>query len=110
MPPAERSHEPALEDLDDARIAAAQQYVRGLRVFYAHAGVAAASLTVIVAVNLATNLAAGITGEWSAWWSGWVLLGWSPGLFVHGLVVRLQRPKFDTSSWEQRQIDKVLAR
>lgn len=109
MSPAERPHDD-IEDLDGARIAAAQQYVRGLRVFYAHAGVAAASLTIIVVVNLATNLAAGIAGEWSAWWSAWVLVGWGPGLFVHGLVVRLQRPTAETSSWEQRQIDKVLAR
>jgi len=97
-------------DKTDAHTAAARQYVEQLRVFYVHAGVAAASLTIIFAVNLATNLSAGLTSEWSAWWSSWAVIGWSSGLAVHGLVVRLNRPKARTSSWEQQQIDKVLAR
>jgi len=94
--------QPAIEDQDDPRLAA-QQWVRQLRAFYAHAGVAAASLTIIFAVNLATNLTAGLTGEWSAWWSVWAFLGWTPGLAVHGLVVGLQRPKPATSSWGQNR-------
>lgn len=107
--PTATSHQPTIEDQDDAHLAA-QQWVHQLRVFYAHAGGAAACLTIIFAVNLATNLAADLTSEWSAWWSGWALVGWTPGLAVHGLVVRLQRPKPATSSWEHQQIDRVLSR
>ena len=107
--PTAAPHQPSIEDHDDARLAA-QQWVQQLRVFYAHAGAAAACLTIIFFVNLATNLAAGIAGEWSAWWSGWALIGWSAGLAVHGLVVRLNRPNAAASSWEQQQIDKVLTR
>lgn len=107
--PTETPDRPTTEDQDDARLAA-KQWVHQLRVFYAHAGGAAACLTIIFAVNLATNIPAGLTSEWSAWWSGWALIGWTPGLAVHGLVVRLQRPKPAMSNWEQQQIDKVLTR
>jgi hypothetical protein len=94
---------------NDARLAA-EQWVHQLRVFYTHAGVAAASLTVIFAVNLFTNLAAGIAGEWSAWWSVWAFIGQGAGLAVHGLVVRLNRPNAAASSWGQQQIDKAFTR
>ncbi|MCP3853170.1 MAG: 2TM domain-containing protein [Actinomycetia bacterium] len=81
-----------------------------LRVFYVHASVAATGMVLIFIVNLATNVAAGITGEWWAWWSAWAFIGWSLALAVHGLVVRLDRPTQASSTWEQRQIEKVLAR
>ena len=97
--------DPAASELDAAR-----RYVEQLRAFYVHAGVFAASMVVIFAVNLLTNLSAGIAGEWTAWWSAWAFLGWGLGIAVHGLVVRLNRPTTSTSSWEQRQIDKVLSR
>jgi hypothetical protein len=111
MPGAERSPSEPIndEDQDDAHVAA-QQWVHQLRVFYTHAGVAAASLTIIFAVNLVTNLEAGLTSDWSTWWSLWALIGWTAGLAVHGLVVRLNRPKPAISSWEQQQIDRVLSR
>lgn len=107
--PNEPPNQPSIDDHDDARLAA-QKWVHQLRVFYTHAGVAAATLTVIFAVNLVTNLAAGIADEWPAWWSVWALIGQSAGLAVHGLVVRLNRPKPAISTWEERQIDKVLSR
>lgn len=107
--PAATPHQPSTAAQADARLAA-QQWVEQLRVFYPHAGVAAASLTLILAVNLATNLGAGIASEWSAWWSLWALVGWAPGLAVHGLVVRLNRPKPAVSNWEQQQIDRALSR
>lgn len=66
-------------------------------------------MAITFAVNLVTNLSAGIAGEWSAWWSVWAFIGWSAGIAVHGLVVRLQRPNRQATSWEQRQLDKVLA-
>ena len=92
----------------DEREEAAQRYVQQLRAFYVHAAVFAGSMAVILAVNLLVNLNAGIAGEWSAWWSLWALLGWSAGIAVHGLVVRLNRPSFSPMSWEQRQIDRML--
>lgn len=87
---------------------AAHRYVQQLRAFYVHAAVFAVSMLSIVLVNLITNVAAGIADDWSAWWSVWALLGWSAGIAVHGLVVRLNRPTGSSSTWEQRQIDKVL--
>ncbi len=81
-----------------------------LREFYIHATVFAGGMVIIFLVNLATNVAAGIAGEWWAWWSAWALIGWGLGIAVHGLVVRLNRPTRSSSTWEQRQIDKVLAR
>lgn len=87
---------------------AARLYVEQLRAFYVHAAVFAAGMTVIFAVNLLTNLSAGIAGEWTAWWSAWALLGWGLGIAVHGLVVRLNRPSLASSTWEQRQIEKML--
>lgn len=95
---------------DDDLIAAAQEYVEQLRVFYVHAGIAAASLLMIFFINLMTNLSAGSTNDWSSWWSAWAVIGWAAGLGVHGLVVRLNRPKPAASGWEQRTIDRVLDR
>ena len=92
----------------DERQEAARRYVEQLRAFYVHAAVFAAGMTVIFAVNLLTNLSAGIAGEWSAWWSLWALLGWGAGIAVHGLVVRLNRPSLASSTWEQRQIERML--
>jgi len=88
----------------------ARQYVQQLRAFYTHAIVFAGSMVIIFLVNLAVNVAAGLTGEWWAWWSGWALIGWAVGLAIHGLVVRMARPKRSTSEWEQKQIDKILAK
>ncbi|MCP3935699.1 MAG: 2TM domain-containing protein [Actinomycetia bacterium] len=103
-------HQHAAETGEDHRVEAARRYVQKLRVFYIHAGVAATGMVLIFIVNLATNAAAGITGEWWAWWSAWAFIGWSLALAIHGLVVRLERPTHASSTWEQRQIDKVLAR
>ena len=89
---------------------AARRYVEQLRAFYVHAAVFAAGMTAIFAVNLLTNLSAGIAREWSAWWSVWALIGWGAGIAVHGLVVLLNRPSPSSSTWEQRQIDKMLGR
>ena len=94
----------------DDREQAARRSVEQLRVFYVHATVFAAGMTVIFAVNVLTNLSAGVAGEWSAWWSVWPLIGWGAGIAVHGLVVRLNRPSFSSSTWEQRQIDRMLGR
>jgi len=93
---------------NDEREEAARQYVEQLRAFYVHAGVFAASMLAIFAVNLLTNLSAGLVGELSAWWSAWALLGWGIGIAVHGLVVRLNRPRSSAPTWEQQQIDKIL--
>lgn len=60
---------------------------RQLRAFQVHAGVFAASMLLIVLLNLVINAAAGITGELRAWWSVYALLGWAIGIAVHGLVV-----------------------
>jgi len=92
----------------DERQEAARRYVHQLRVFYVHAAVFAGSMAINLAVNLLVNLSAGIAGEWSAWWSLWALLGWGAGIAVHGLVVRLNRPSFETSTWEQRQVERIL--
>ena len=94
----------------DEREVAARRYVEQLRAFYVHAGVFAATMLVIFTVNLLTNLSAGIAGEWTAWWSVWALLGWSSGIAVHGLVVRLNRPPVSPSTWEQQQIETMLGR
>ena len=104
--PAEASSH--LDQAADRREEAARRYVQQLRVFYVHAAVFAAGMTVIFAVNLLTNLSAGIAGEWSAWWSVWALIGWGAGIAVHGLVVRLNRPSPSPAMWEQRQIDRIL--
>ncbi|MEO0494446.1 MAG: 2TM domain-containing protein [Actinomycetota bacterium] len=64
-------------------------HARQVRAFQAHAGVAAVSLTFMLAVNLLTNLWVGSTGHIEAWWSLWSFVGWFPGLGIHGLVVWL---------------------
>ncbi|MFW2382883.1 MAG: 2TM domain-containing protein [Acidimicrobiales bacterium] len=92
----------------DEREEAARRYVQQLRVFYVHAAVFAGSMAINIAVNLFVNLSAGIAGEWSAWWSIWALIGGGAGIAVHGLVVRLNRPSFAASTWEQRQMDQIL--
>ena len=92
----------------DEREEAARRYVQQLRAFYIHVAVFAGSMAINLAVNLLVNLNAGIAGEWSAWWSLWALLGWGAGIGVHGFVVRLNRPSFAASAWEQRQIDGIL--
>jgi hypothetical protein len=68
-------------------------YPHQLRAFQAHAGVFAATMVLIFAVNLAVNLSAGIAGQWSAWWSVWALIGWGMGIAIHGLVVFLAKPE-----------------
>lgn len=84
---------------------AANLYVEQLRAFFVHAGVFAASMVLIFAVNLLTNLSAGIAGEWTAWWSVWALLGWGLGIAIHGLVVRLNRPSFgETGPWSLQRV------
>lgn len=62
------------------------------RAFHLHATVAAGCVLMIGVVNAALNAAAGILDEWWAWWSILALVGWSLGLSVHGIVVRLARP------------------
>ena len=94
---------------DDQRREEARQYVQQLRAFYTHASVFAVGMVIIFIVNLATNAAADISGEWGAWWSAWALLGWGLAVAIHGLVVRLSRPKSRTSSWEESQINKILS-
>ena len=94
---------------EDQRREAAREYVRQLRVFYVHAAVAAVGVVVIFIVNLAVNMAAGLTGEWWAWWSAWALLGWGIAVAIHGLLVRSSRPNRSASSWEERQIDRILS-
>ena len=86
---------------------AARRYVEQLRAFYVHACMYAVGMLVMVAVNLLTNLSAGSAGEWSAWWSIWALIGWGAGIAVHGVVVRLNRPSLASSTWEQRQIERM---
>jgi len=103
-------HQPAHEHADQQRVEAARRYAQQLQAFYVHAGVFAGGMLIIVLVNLLTNLAAGIAGEWWAWWSVWAFIGWGLGIVVHGLVVRLNRPAGSSSTWEQRQIDRVLER
>ena len=72
-------------------------YPRQVRAFQAHAGVFAATMVLIFAVNLFVNLSAGIAGHWSAWWSVWALIGWSLGIAVHGFVVFLAKPENGSS-------------
>jgi len=97
-----------IDETADDRDEAARRYVQQLRAFYVHAAVFAASMVVILAVNLLTNLSAGIAGDWSAWWSLYALVGWGAGIAIHGLVVRLNRPSFSPATWGQRQIDRML--
>ena len=104
-PPEAPSH---IDQAADERHEAARRYVQQLRVFYAHTGVFAASMLVIFTVNLLTNLSAGTAGEWTAWWSVRALLGWSSGIAVHGVVVRLNGPSLSSTTWEQRHIDRIL--
>ena len=87
---------------------AAKEYVKQLQAFLIHTAVFGASMVVIFLVNLVTNISADLTGQWSAWWSMWAFIGWGAGIAAHGLVVRLNRPSPTASSWEQRQIDKML--
>ena len=101
---------PDLDLATDERQEAARLYVKQLRAFYAHAGQFVIGMLIMFLVNLFTNRSAGIAGEWSAWWSVWAFLGWGAGISVHGLVVWLNRPQLSSSSWEQKQIDKVLSR
>ena len=74
----------------------AAKYEHQVRAFQAHAAVAAGTLTLILAVNLLTSLSAGTAGNIAAWWSLWAIVGWSPGLGIHGLVVWLARPSSRT--------------
>ncbi len=76
----------------DPSAQAIEEYKYQRRAFRLHAATFAGSMVIIFIVNLLINLAAGITGEWWAWWSGWALIGWSLGIAVHGLVVRMSRP------------------
>ncbi len=100
---------PAAGTPEDQRREEARQYVQQLRVFYIHASVFAVGMVVIFLVNLAVNMAADLTGEWWAWWSAWALFGWGIAVAIHGLVVRMSRPGASTSTWEQRQIDKIMS-
>ena len=93
---------------DDQRREDARRYVQQLRAFYVHATVFAVGMVVIFLVNLAVNLAADLTGEWWAWWSGWAFIGWGIGVAIHGLVLRLSRPRGSASTWEEKQISKLL--
>jgi hypothetical protein len=103
-------HPPADAHTEEQTVESARRYVRQLRAFRIHASVFAGGMVVIFLVNLATNAVAGIAGEWWAWWSAWAFIGWGLGVAIHGLVVRLCRPTPCSSSWEQRQLDKVLGR
>ena len=94
---------------DDQRREAARVYVLQLRAFYIHATVFAVGMVIIFVVNLAVNMAADLTGEWWAWWSIWALIGWGVAVAIHGLVLRMSRPNRSNSTWEQKQIDKILA-
>jgi hypothetical protein len=94
---------------DDPRREAARKYVQQRQAFRVHAGVEVASMAIIFIVNAAVNFAAGIAGEWWAWWSIWAFIGCSSAVMVHGLVVRLARPDRSGQSWEERQIDELLA-
>lgn len=95
---------------DEEQVEAALLYVQQLKAFNVHASVFAAGMAVIFVVNLATNLSAGIAREWSSWWSVWAFLGWGAGIAVHGLVVYVNRPSFASSTWEQKQMEKMLDR
>ncbi|MEZ5330459.1 MAG: 2TM domain-containing protein [Thermoanaerobaculia bacterium] len=76
--------------------AAVAKHEHQVRAFQAHAAVAVGTLTLILAVNLLTNLSTGTTGDFSAWWSLWAIVGWIPGLGIHGLVVWLAKPRSHT--------------
>ncbi|MEM8705199.1 MAG: 2TM domain-containing protein [Actinomycetota bacterium] len=78
--------------------AALAKHERQVRVFQAHAGVAAVSLAFMLGMNLMINLWAGSTDDIRAWWSLWSVVGWLPGLGLHGLVVWLARPSAVTPS------------
>ncbi|MEM7284792.1 MAG: 2TM domain-containing protein [Actinomycetota bacterium] len=106
--PPRPSSEPG-HDIDE-REDAARRYVEHLRAFQVHTSMYALGMLIMFTVNLVTNLSAGIAGEWTAWWSLWALLGWSIGIAVHGLVVWLNRPSFASTTWEQRQLERVLGR
>lgn len=98
------------EHVQRERAEVARKYVEQLKAFYIHAAMFAMGMLIMFTVNLLTNLSAGVAGDWGAWWALWALLGWGIGIAVHGLVVRLNRPASSGSSWEARQVQKVLAR
>lgn len=115
------SHEPSVSpqrEVDQAdeqlgqeqRVEDARRYAEQLTTFHVHVGVFLASMALIFVVNLMTNFSAGIAGDWRAYWSAWALVGWGLGIAVHGLVVRLNRPTTSSSSWEHKQMQKVLNR
>ncbi|MEL6893257.1 MAG: 2TM domain-containing protein, partial [Actinomycetota bacterium] len=58
-------------------VADTERHAEQILAFRLHAAVFAATMVLIVLVNLLTNLRAGIAGDLSAWWSIWALLGWS---------------------------------
>jgi len=102
---------PHVDELtEDERVEAARQYVHQLKAFYVHASVFAGSSLINFVINLVINLSAGIAGDWRSWWSLWAFLGWGIGIIVHGSVVRLNRPSSSVSTWEQKEIAKVLER
>lgn len=88
----------------------ARRYVEQLRAFYVHASIFGASILIMLGVNLLVNLSAGIAGQWSAWWSAWAVLGWGFGIAVHGIVVWFNRPALGASTWEQRQVERLLGK
>ena len=94
---------------DDPRREAAREFVRQRQAFRVHAGVEVAAMVIILIVNAVVNFIAGIAGEWWAWWSIWALIGCGSAVLVHGLVVRLARPDRSGPSWEEQQIDELLA-
>jgi len=69
----------------------ADRYEHQRRAFRLHLNVFTGSMALIFLVNLAINAAAGITGEWWAWWSVLALVGWTLGITVHGIVLRMAR-------------------
>ncbi len=100
---------PSSATAEDPRREAARKYVQQRQAFRVHAGVEVAAMVIIFIVNAAVNVAAGIAGEWWAWWSIWAFIGCSSAVLVHGLVVRLARPERSGPTWEERQIDELLA-
>lgn len=68
-----------------------ETYREQVQAFRIHAAVFATTVVLIMAFNMVLNLASG-GSILSTWWSIWVLIGWTPGISVHGLVVRLARP------------------
>ena len=102
-------HQPA-EHADTQLVAAAQRYVQQLQAFYVHAGVFAGGMIIIFLVNLATNARRRHHRR---------VVGMVVGLGLHRLGLRHRRPRTrrpaeptgaSSSTWEQRQIDKVLAK